>query len=168
MGGGSRPPKISSFCSCFLAGFPGNSLHIYLYGVISFQNYTEGESAIWQQKVIWQFIFRAALLPAACFKLSLWHKGIHHFNCMLLFSQTQICFIFFFLSPVVFFLSFLSFFFFFFLFLSPILKSQKYLLKPSSFYSQGVFNTEIFHIAYLVLNHFVAEMLGWSFSFLFK
>lgn len=140
MGGGSRPPKISSFCSCFLARFPGNSLHIYLCGVICFQTYTEGESAIWLQKVIWQFIFRAALLPAACFKLNLWHKGIHHFNCMPLFSQAQICFIFFFLSPMVFFFSL----FLFFLFWSAIWKSQKYLPKPSTFYSQGVFNTEIF------------------------
>lgn len=84
-----------------LAEFPGNLLHIYLCWVICFQICTEGESAIWLQKVIWLFIFRAALPPTACFKLNLWHKNIHHFNCRLLFSQAQSCFIFFFLSPVV-------------------------------------------------------------------
>lgn len=101
MGGGRLPPKVSSFSSRFLAEFPGNLLLIYLCGVICFQNCTEGGSAIWLQKIIWQFIFRAALFPAACFKFNLWHRDIHHFNCMLLFSQAQICFVFFFLSPVV-------------------------------------------------------------------
>lgn len=96
----------SLLSSCFLAGFPGNSWHIYLCGVICFPNCMAGESAIWLQKVIWQFIFRAALLPAACFKLNLWHKDIHHFNCVLLFSQAQIRFIFFFLSPMGFFFFF--------------------------------------------------------------
>lgn len=61
-----------------------------------------GESEIWLRKVIWPFISRTALLPTACFKLNLWHQGIHHFNCMFLFSQAQICFVLFFpLSCVV-------------------------------------------------------------------
>ena len=96
MGGGGHPLEISSFSSGLLAGCSGNLLHVYLCGAIRFQSCTEGASEIWLQKVIWQFIFRTALPPAACFKLHLWHQDIHHFNCMLLFSQAQICFILFF------------------------------------------------------------------------
>lgn len=95
VGGGSRPPNVSSFSTPSL-GQVSWEFVAYLCGVTCFQNCTEGESEIWLQKVIWQFIFRAALIPAAFFKLNLWHQDIHHFNCMLLFSQAQICFIFFF------------------------------------------------------------------------
>lgn len=101
VGGGSCPLQVGFFSSGLLAGFAGHVLHVYSCGVISLQNCMEGESEIWLQKVIWQFIFRTALLPAACFKLNPWHQDIHHFNCMRLFSQAQICFFFFLLSPVV-------------------------------------------------------------------
>ena len=50
-------------------------------------------------------------------------------------------------------------------FWSTILKSQKYLPKPDTFYSQQAFNTEIFGIAYLISNLSIAEMLGWFFLF---
>lgn len=50
-------------------------------------------------------------------------------------------------------------------FWSTILKSQKYLPKPDTFYSQQAFNTEIFGIAYLISNLAIAEMLGCFFLF---
>lgn len=55
------------------------------------------------------------------------------------------------------------------LYWSTILKSQKYLPKPVTFYNQEAFNTEIFGIAYLISNLSIAEMLGWFFCcFLFR
>lgn len=140
----------------FLAGFLG--IHcIFIYVELQ-HRITWMESAIWLQKVIWQFIFRAALLPAACFKLNLWHEGIHHFNCMLLFGQAQICFIFF------------SFLLCFFLLPTPFLihhfiKPKIFAQTEGPFYSQQAFNTEIFGIAYLISNLSIAEMLGWVFLF---
>lgn len=101
MGGGSRPLRVSSFSSGpFVWVFWEFVACLFTWSYLLSELH-RGESEIWLQKVIWQFIFRAALLPAACFKLNLWHQDIHHFNCMLLFSQAQICLIFFFFSPVV-------------------------------------------------------------------
>lgn len=148
----------------------------YLCGVTCFQNCTEGESEIWLQKVIWQFIFRAALIPAAFFKLNLWHQDIHHFNCMLLFSQAQICFIFFFLSPMVWGGLFLCVCFF----SSPgalckkpkILPQTKYFSQSRSFQHWDFWVVVVvgfFGVAYLVLNLSEAEtLLGLPFPCLFR
>lgn len=125
----------------FLAECPENLLGIHWCRVICFQNCTGGQSAIWLQKVIWQFIFGAALLPATCFKLNLWHKDIHHFNCMLLFSQALICFIFFFLFSLG---RRLLFWFFFFRWSTITKKKSKtYFPESNTFYSQGVYSTEL-------------------------
>jgi hypothetical protein len=40
------------------------NVELFAFGI------AQGESAAWQEKVIWHFISRAALLPEACFKLN--------------------------------------------------------------------------------------------------
>lgn len=93
LGGGSHPPKVSSSVHVSWLSFLGICCIFIYVELFAFRIVQRGNLQSGCKKVIWQFIFRAALLPAACFKLNLWHKDIHHFNCMLLFSQAQICFI---------------------------------------------------------------------------